>query len=261
MPTPFGRLLRSAALAPGEATLDVPEDWLQGRSVFGGLQAALLLAAMRTRVPDVPLRTMQATFFAPVPAGRMAARARVVRSGKSTAHVEARIVDGDATLALAVGVFGLARQSAVAVLPVQPDAPTEQTSVFAATPGAPSFAQHFRARWLRGSPPGSGDPATEHVLGVDLEDDGAATEAHVLAIADFIPPIAMSHLASRAPGSTLTWMIEMLVDRVDGLPLRGWRVDATMSAARDGYTSQSITLWGPGGEPVALGRQSMVVFG
>jgi acyl-coenzyme A thioesterase PaaI-like protein len=263
MPTSFGTLMQSAARGPGEAALDVPEDWMQGRSAFGGLQAALLLAAMRTRAPEVPLRTMQATFLAPVPAGRVTARAQVLRSGKNATHVEARLVgaDGEGTLALAVGVFGVPRPSGVAVLPVQPEAPREPTAVMRHGPGVAAFAQHFNARWLRGLPPFTGDRGTEHVLEVDMIDDGAATEAHVLALADFIPPIAISHLTSPAPGSTLTWMIELLVDRLDGVPLAGWRVDASMAAARDGYTSQSLVLWAPGGRPVALGRQSMVVFG
>jgi len=43
--------------------------------------------------------------------------------------------------------------------------------------------------------------------------------------------------------------------------LDGWRIDAQMMAADSGYTNQSLVLWGPGGVPVALGRQSMVVFG
>ena len=33
-----------------------------------------------------------------------------------------------------------------------------------------------------------------------------------------------------------------------------------MVAADSGYTNQSLELWGPGGVPVALGRQCMVVF-
>ena len=55
-------------------------------------------------------------------------------------------------------------------------------------------------------------------------------------------------------------MLELLTHRRD-LPCEGWRVDAQLDAAVDGYTSQGLTLWGPGGVPVALGRQSMVVFG
>jgi hypothetical protein len=55
-------------------------------------------------------------------------------------------------------------------------------------------------------------------------------------------------------------MLELFADS-RGLPLNGWRIDAQLQAAEDGYTSQQVMLWGPGGEPVALSRQSMVVFG
>lgn len=271
MATAFSKLLASAELGAGRAALEVPEDWMQGRSVFGGLQVALAVQAMRTLVPAVPLRTLQATFVAPVPAGRMEVGAAVLRTGKSASHVEARIVaasgggggggDGGATQAIVLGVFGAARPSAVAHTPVRPEVVPSRERPFVAPPG-PGFGQHFAVRWLRGSSPFRGNPALQHVVEINLSDDGAtATEAHAIAIADFIPPIGLAHLTSPAPGSTLTWMIEWLTDSVAGLPLSGWRVDATMVAARDGYTSQSNLLWGPGGEAVAISRQSMLVFG
>ena len=56
-------------------------------------------------------------------------------------------------------------------------------------------------------------------------------------------------------------MLRLSAERFEGLGLENWRVDATMAAARDGYTSQSVMVWGPGGEPLAMSRQSMVVFG
>ena len=94
-----------------------------------------------------------------------------------------------------------------------------------------------------------------------LDGAGTATEAEVLALADFMPPVTMSFLKRPTPGGTLIWMMEFFADRFDHLPLGGWRVDADLVAATGGYTSQSVMLWGPGGEPVALSRQSMVVFG
>src|ERR1700754_4768562 len=97
-PTPFSVLLSRIAARDGESMLDVPEDWLQGRTLFGGLQAVVGFAAMRTLAPAAPLRSLQVTFLAPVPGGPVRARARILRSGKSTTHVEARIVDGDDTL-------------------------------------------------------------------------------------------------------------------------------------------------------------------
>src|SRR6187399_1135297 len=122
--TPFSVLLSRMQAGEGASMLDVPEDWLQGRTLFGGLQAVVGLAAMRSLAPAAPLRSLQVTFLAPVPGGPVRAAARILRSGKSTTHVEARIVDGDNTLALLLGVFGLSRQSAVALRPVQPQVST-----------------------------------------------------------------------------------------------------------------------------------------
>jgi hypothetical protein len=40
-----------------------------------------------------------------------------------------------------------------------------------------------------------------------------------------------------------------------------WRLDAELVAGRDGYTSQSVMVWGPEGRPIALSQKSMFVFG
>ena len=260
--TPWTRLFAGAREQPGRVSLPVSADWLQGRTVFGGVQAAVALRAMRTLVPGVPLRTLQGTFLAPVPEGTMTAQARVLRTGKSATHVEARLVEGETTLALLVGVFGAARSSVVNVQPRQAPPPPGKPMEFPYIPGVmPAFTQHFKARWLRGKFPYMGDTETEHVVELAMRDAGPTTEGHVLAMADFIPPIALAHLKQPAPGSTLTWMIEFLADRFDALALEGWRVDIAMNTARDGYTGQSVMVWGPGGVPLAMSRQSMVVFG
>jgi acyl-CoA thioesterase len=257
------QLMADVRVEGNAATLEIPAPWLQGRTAFGGLQAALALRAMRTLVPATPLRTLQATFLAPVPAGRALASAKLLRAGKNASHVEARILDGDNTAALLVGVFGSARESSVNVTPKPPATkPNAQPIPFRYLPNVvPAFTQFFDARWIAGLPPFTGDTATEHVLELGLREGGLASEAVVLALADFIPPLALSHLKAPANGATLTWMIEMLAGNLDGIPATGWRVDASLVAARDGYTSQSVMLSAPGGVPVALSRQSMVVFG
>ena len=67
--TPFSVLLSRVQASAGAVVLDVPEDWLQGRTLFGGMQGVVGLAAMRTVAPAAPLRSMQVTFLAPVPGG------------------------------------------------------------------------------------------------------------------------------------------------------------------------------------------------
>jgi acyl-CoA thioesterase len=241
----------------------VPEDWLQGRTLFGGLQAVVGLAAMRSLAPpEAPLRSLQVTFLAPVPGGPVRARANILRSGKSATHVEARIVDGEKTLAIMVGVFGLPRPSAVTLRPQQPAVTSARAIEAARIPGVtPNFIQHFKARWLVGGPPWSGTERPDCVIELAMRDRGNATESHVLAMADFIPPIALSYLKTPVAAASLTWMLELLPEDVSSLPLDGWRIDAQMTAAHSGYINQSVMLWGPGGVPVALGRQTMVVFG
>lgn len=260
--SPLSLLLTRMQASDGTATLDVPEDWLQGRTLFGGLQAVIGVAAMRSLGLAAPLRSLQVTFLAPVPGGVVQARARILRSGKSATHVEARIVDGENTLAIMVGVFGLPRTSAVALRPEQPQVAAKNPVELPRTVGiAPRFTWHFDARWIVGSPPWTGVERAESVVELGMRDEGRATEAHVIAMADFLPPIALSYLTTPVAAASLTWMLELLVEDVVDLPLQGWRIDATLCAAHNGYTNQSVVLWGPGGVPVALGRQTMVVFG
>lgn len=260
-PMNLTELAKTIVRSPGQAELRVPADWMQGRSVFGGLQAGLAVAAMRTLVPTLPLRTLQATFMAPLAGETLQAQAFVLRTGKNTVHVEARLIEDDQTLGIVVGVFGAARSSSVVRMLTPPEIATTSSTLFKYLPGlTPTFTQHFSANWLRGGLPFSASTLPECSVMLGMKDSGLSTEMHVLALADFIPPVALSLLNKPAAGSTLTWMLEFLTTELSGLALQGWRVDAEMLAAAEGYTSQTVTLWGPDGQAVALSRQNMVVF-
>lgn len=259
----FSRAMRSVIRDGDCWRAEVGADWLQGRSAFGGLQAALALRAMRGLVPEeLALRTLQVTFLAPVPAGSVTIRVVCLRRGRSAMHVEASLYAGEQVLLRQLGVFGSARPSALDFQPEQAPVLATAARELPCDPATmPAFFQQFRARWLRGDLPFSGGTQRESVVELSLRDEGPPDETYVLAFADFIPPLAFGMFTEPTPGSSLTWMLELLRDRYDDLGLEDWRVDATLLAARDGYTNQSVMLWGPRGEPVALSRQSMVVFG
>jgi acyl-CoA thioesterase len=259
----FSEVLNSVRRDGDVWIASLSEDWMQGRSAFGGVQAALAVQAMRELVPEnMPLRSLQVAFIAPVPAGTVQMTAKILRQGKNVIQVEASLMDGDATACLVIGVFGAARNSMLRLLPEKPAVQAmAKPFVLQYKPGLlPAFTQHFDARWLQGDIPFSGSKKTTQIVEVGLKDDGVADEAQAIAFADFIPPVALSMLDKPAPGSSLTWMLELFADS-RGLPLQGWRIDAQLQAALDGYTSQQVMLWGPNGEPIALSRQSMVVFG
>ena len=259
----LGEAMRPLAAGTDWADFAVTEDWLQGRSAFGGLQAAFGVAAMRRLLPaEVPLRTLQVTFVAPVPVGTVRASAQVLRVGKSATQVEASLRLGEQRVATMTAVFVTARASQVAHRPQRPPVPGDEAVLFRYREGVtPAFTQHFAARWRCGGLPFTGSGTRYTMVELDLLDDGPCCEAHVLALADYIPPVALSLLSAPTAGSSLTWMLELFDSEPARLPLAGWRVDSEMVAAQDGYTSQSNRLWGPDGSLVALSRQSMVVFG
>lgn len=259
MLTPFSALLAAAARSPGVLSVHVPEDWLQGRSLFGGLQAALAVEAMRTLVPGVPLRVLQTTFIGPVGGGLVTVSARVLRAGKNVTHVEARLGDD----AVFIGIFGTSRPTVVDVPLAPPPGPTPQSPLrtLPFIPGVtPNFTQHYAATWRRGATPFTATPSPDPVLELAVRDEGPFTESHLIALADFIPPIALSYLRAPAPGSTVTWMLELLRHDFAAQPMSGWVIDGRLVAAKDGYTSQTVTVVAPDGVPAALSRQSMLVF-
>lgn len=263
MPTTFSELMRQAqAVAEsGRFTLSVSEDWLQGRSLFGGLQAALALAAMRSLVPGQPLRSLQTNFIAPL-AGALRAEASVLRAGNNTTQLEARLYSEQGLATQCMAVFGKPLESHVSVV-VPPREPLSGESiVFPFLPGlTPNFTQHFGMRLFKGHPPFSGVPMRDAVYQLDLKDKGRAGESQLLAIADVVPPIGLTFLEAPAFGSTLSWFLEIVSDPGDALDLAGWQLDVQLVAARDGYTNQSTTVYAPNGQAMALSRQSMLIFG
>lgn len=257
----YSELMERCDIGAGTASIDVSDDWMQGRSVFGGLQSAIAVRAMRTLVPaDVPLRTLQFTFIEPIGAGRVQARAQVLRAGKNAMHVEARLGANGETLAIAIGVFGTRRDSIVR-RDVPGVTPMPAKARLPYLPGVlPNFIQHFDVSLLDGAVPFAGAAVDRVVYEIGLRDEGPTSESHLLAFADFVPPVALSWMPRPVPGTSLTWMLEMLDSDFTTQPLAGWRIDAAMVAARDGYTSQTTTIHAPSGAAIALSRQSMLVF-
>ena len=63
---------------------DLPENWKQGRTAFGGITTALLAAAIGNDHPDLPpLRTIQVNFVGPA-VDRLSVRHEMLRLAKTT---------------------------------------------------------------------------------------------------------------------------------------------------------------------------------
>lgn len=244
--------------------IDAPEDWAQGRTLYGGMTAALAYEAVR-RAHDAmpPLRAAQFTFVGPA-AGRLRFSSALLRRGRSSAIVAAECANEEGPAARATFVFGAPRASKVVHdnLPMPQVAPPSTGAPFRKEGEGvrPGFWNNFETRLACGGRLyDTSAPLPEFATWTRFLDagDADATTA-LLAIADCLPPAAMVHFPQPAPISTMTWSIDLL--RAPPAP-EGWFLLASSSEhAADGYSLQRMTLWSEAGACLAVGRQAVAIF-
>lgn len=254
-------LLGRAVVNSGTLEVVVTSDWMQGRSVYGGLQTALALRGMRSLVPSMPVRTLQTNFIAPL-SEHVRAECTVLRQGTNTMQIEAKLFGADGLTTQVLGVFGQSRASKIEVtLPVE-EFVDRPTTTFPFLSGiTPNFTQHFDIRLREGHLPFSGKETVAAIYELDFHDSGVISEEHIVVFADVVPPLGMSMLQTPTFGSTLSWMLEFLTPQELPTELENWRLHTNLVSAEGGYSNQSSVLRAPSGQALALSRQCMLVFG
>lgn len=246
-------------LADGFA-LDITDDWLQGRTAYGGLTSAIALAAAQAIDADLPpLRSAQLAMIAPL-AGRIEARAKVLRRGRNATWVSAELTGEKGAGFTASFVFMRNIESKLAIdgyaLPEGVIGVDEAKPVPMAQ--APAFLRnHFDARfampkallgeadlcwWVRARERGGLDPAVECLL-----------------LGDALPTAVLPLLSFSVPISSMHWHVNMLdpAPSADGW----WLLRTTSAFAQGGGASEHILQWNGSGQVAASGMQSVAVFG
>lgn len=254
--TALAAILAGAERVADGLAADIPSGWMQGRTSYGGLSTALALTAARALADDLPpLRTAQISFVGPL-AGRVTASAAMLRRGRNAAFVRAD-VRGEAGIGLtATFVFMGAQPSAIdhVALPAPQPLPEDIDSIRRGPEGL--FIRNFEFA-------GRADPdfaGTEIVRWVRLADrSGLDPVTELVAVADVLPPGAFALTRERGPISSMTWLANLLTPAPttrDGW----WLLRTTPDYARNGCSSQTMTIWNADGTPVASGMQSVALF-
>lgn len=249
----------------GRAVVPLGSNWGQGRTTFGGLVAALALAAMRHEAPeDRPLRSILVTFAGPIFVGETITIAvEVLRAGGSATMLEARITGEDGTVRTIVqGVFGATRTAKAAPafkLEDMPD-PDAFPSMPNPAPGLPKFLGELDVKWTGSGVPLSGTEDRSLRNFVRLKDEtGIGPAARIALIADMPPPIMMSHYKEQVNAASITWSLDFV--RPARSLLSGWLfLDYSLTSAEDGYSQQAGKLYGADGTLVAVSQQTMAYF-
>jgi acyl-CoA thioesterase len=262
--TEFTELMAGIERASNAWAIDVSDDWQQGRTIYGGLAAALCLEATLREFPDLPpLRSAQFAFIGPA-TGELRISPSVLRKGKSTVFTGVDLF-GDAELATrAILCFGAARESALAydaIAAPAAKAPDQCPDFFQNAPPGLRFLAHIDGRAAAGSLPFSSAANPDMTLWLRHRDPVLKSSlVSLLALADAPPPAALA-MADKPGGaiSTMTWSIDMLTDAPntnDGW----WLVRTSADKVAGGYSSQSMTVWNAAGNPVMASRQNVAMF-
>ncbi len=254
--TALADILAGAEPIDGGYRVEIPADWMQGRTSYGGLSAALALHAAQSSDTDLPpLRSALIAFVGPL-AGTVTVTARRLRRGRNAAFIDATI-ESDAGIGFrATFTFMAAIESRIDHdrLSASPHAaPAPDAKLFEGFPD--HFTQNFQFLNLAQHT----EPA-EWLRWVRLRDrDKLDPEVAFITIADALPPAALQLVGGSAPLSSLTWMVNLLEPRPETRD--GWWLFHTRTdRAADGYSSQRMTIWNADGRPVADAMQGVAVF-
>ncbi len=262
MGTSLGAMLAAAHDAGDGAAYTITEEWMQGRTTYGGLSAALCLAGTLVSHADLPpLRSAQIAFIGPA-GGEVTARTRVLRQGKSMTYVEADLSQGDALATRALFAFGSGRESVINVnrFPMPDVAAPDDCELLWRHRTPLNFLQQFDARVGFGGRPGDGTGNGDIAYWFRLRDpSGIPPAVRLLALADTPPPAVMPMFNAFAPISTATWQLEVLDPEASG---EGWHlIRSSAEAGANGYTSQTMGMWDESGRAVLAARQMVALFG
>lgn len=237
----------------------VPPTWMQGRTAYGGLSAAIALEAALLSQPDLPpLRSAQISFVGPL-AGEVSVATRLLRRGRTAAFIEAE-VSAEGKLGLkALFVFMTRLESSVDHAgDLAPEVPHYSEAALAmANPDPTFFTNNLEYRHAL---PIEARDTPDFLRWVRLKErDGLHPMVEMMVIGDALPPAAMALFSKPGPISSMTWMVNLLTPEPktsDGW----WLTRSTADLVQDGSSSQVMRLWNSDGQPVVAGMQSVAIF-
>lgn len=261
-PAALDVLLSTLRVKEGSVSAHIDEGWMQGRTAYGGISAAVALAAtMRCHEPAAPLRYAQISFVGPV-GGECSVATRILRQSRSSLFVDASVASDQGFGTAALFAFSPPRPShldhdCLAVPDVPPPDALEPVSDH---PKRPPFTRHFDMRPVAGPRFSWGGDVGEYLTWVRFaEQPRCDPMVALLAMGDALPPAAMALFREFGPISSMNWTVNLLGDAPatdDGW----WLLSAKTGYARGGFSVQDMMIWNSAGEAVMSGSQAIAIY-
>lgn len=248
--------------------IQIPTGWLQGRTIYGGLVAGLMMQKALSVIadPDKRLLSASVTFVGPVREDRARISAEILRQGKSVITLEVRLWQDDAVQSILLASFGAVRESTIQVQqePVAPDYPAPaQLNYLPVHQLMPECYQQFEVCWAEGDYPCTGSQQSDFGGWCRYTPEKHAnrdfTVADLVTLMDIWPPGVLPLFKTLSPASSLTWHITYVH------PIRhqvhDWfKYKVITEHAADGYSTETAHLWDAENRLIAISRQTVTVF-
>ncbi len=255
----LAQILAQLKTGLSQQSVSIPSNWMQGRTSYGGLSTAIAYTAAKHAGGDdlPPLKSAQIAFAGPL-AGRVDVECHMLRRGRNTAFMRADIIsDGSVGLSCSF-IFMAPRESQLDHCDLQePEFPTlpAQTDMRSGPPEFFTSNVQYEGRRME---LGQETPIISGWQRI-IARDGLDPVAELLCIADGLPPSAMGLMTQKAMVSSMNWQVNLLTDRPhtqDGW----WFLNSHTHHARNGASSQFMSVWNSQRRPVIAGMQSVAIF-
>ncbi len=248
--------------------IELPTGWLQGRTIFGGLVAGMLIHKATVTIND-PLKKLlscSVTFVGPVEEAQVKLTAEVLRQGKSVTTIEVRLWQNDAVQSILIASFGSQRESRINVPLAIPNVefpPIEQLNIVPKYLPFPECVKNFQLAWTDGHYPMSGSQTPDFKgccrFDPDLHADREMQLADLVTLMDVWPPGVLPMFRKPAPASSLTWHLTFIHPLHS--QLHDWfKYQVITDHAEHGYATEHAYIWDAQNRLLAIARQTVTVF-
>ncbi|MCO1580449.1 thioesterase family protein [Crossiella sp. SN42] len=248
-----------AAATSSTTTRTIDRSWWTWSGAHGGYTAALALAAMRGQVDGAQrVRTLSASFLAPVDERPLSLAVTLEHAGRSMSHAALRAHQDRGLALLATATFGLGRgphSHAWTAMPAVPGVASCEPVQSAPADRVP-MSVHIEYRPAGPALALAGGEQAELLFWVRFTDRRAVDAEAVLTLADSLPPSLFAVLTSAVPVPTVG-MSAHFTEALDQGPAGEWvLLRATTEHVGSGWVMENITGWAEDGRLLCNVRQA-----
>jgi len=249
----------------------IPSNWAQGRTVYGGLTAALIYQKMNQTVqenrPDEnrPIRYFDLSYIGPLMVGEpVNIEVQLLRAGRSASQLVAYVKQQDKVCVIGQACFGIDRSSKVTVkkqINHELTVPKKANFIPQIPKVTPKFLRHMDINLQAGRLPFMHSKKDYlHGWMRFKKEVNSFNDAHLIALIDAWPCTVLQQLKLPAMASTMNWNLQLTQSASNTEPSQWLAYQATTAHAADGYVFGEAKISNEAGELLSLSRQTVGVF-